>query len=151
MAVSNYSSIVHIFCATLMVGLSFGKLIFSFFAVKIVMAIAITVINVFKGSLIEPSEIIQILRSKMYWVLFVYFLMIAGLISFVRMVSQKFGPGILWNMFIGRYRNPREEQRVFMFLDLKSSTDYCRKTGTHQIQPLNSELLCRSYPSGYQP
>ena len=106
-----------------------GKLVFSFFAVKIMMAMAITVIGAFQGSTIDLSELIRILRSKMYWVLFVYFLLVAGLISFVRMVSQKFGPGILWNMFIGRYRNPREEQRVFMFLDLKSSTTIAEKLG----------------------
>ena len=106
-----------------------GKLIFSFFAVKIMMALALTVIGAFKGTFMEFTEVIQILRSKMYWVLFVYFLLVAGLISFVRMVSQKFGPGILWNMFIGRYRNPREEKRVFMFLDLKSSTSIAEKLG----------------------
>ncbi|MBT8234872.1 MAG: adenylate/guanylate cyclase domain-containing protein, partial [Bacteroidia bacterium] len=38
-------------------------------------------------------------------------------------------PGILWNMFIGRYRNPREELRVFMFLDLRSSTTIAEKLG----------------------
>lgn len=106
-----------------------GKLIFSFFAVKIIMAIAISVINALNGSLPDSMEITQILRSKRYWVFFVYFLLVAGLISFVRMVSQKFGPGILWNMFIGRYRNPREELRVFMFLDLKSSTTIAEKLG----------------------
>lgn len=106
-----------------------GKLFFSFFAVKIIMAITITFINILEGTWMESMEVIQILRSKMYWVLFVYFLLVAGLISFVRMVSQKFGPGILWNMFIGRYRNPREELRVFMFLDLKSSTTIAEKLG----------------------
>ena len=106
-----------------------GKLIFSFFAVKILMAIAIAVISTFNGTSLGFSEMTQFLRSKMYWVLFVYFLLNAGLISFVRMVSQKFGPGILWNMFIGRYRNPREEQRVFMFLDLKSSTTIAEQLG----------------------
>ena len=106
-----------------------SKLVISFFIVKIIMALAITVTSAFQGSLMEPRELIQILRSKMYWVVFVYFLMVAALISFVRMVSQKFGPGILWNMFIGRYRNPREELRVFMFLDLKSSTTIAEKLG----------------------
>lgn len=45
------------------------------------------------------------------------------------MVSQKFGPGVLWNMFIGKYRNPKEEERVFMFLDLKPSTSIAEKLG----------------------
>ena len=106
-----------------------SKLIVSFFAVKVMMAIAITMVSVFKGGTVEPSEATQVLRSKMYWVFFVYFLFVAGLITFVRMVNQKFGPGILWNMFIGRYRNPREELRVFMFLDLKSSTTIAEKLG----------------------
>ena len=106
-----------------------GKLISSFIAVKIMMALAITVTSAFKGVSLESTEITQLLRSEMYWVFFVYFLFVAGFISFVRMVNQKFGPGILWNMFIGRYRNPREEVRVFMFLDLKSSTTIAEKLG----------------------
>ena len=106
-----------------------GKLIVSFFAVKVLMAIAVSITSFFQGVFLEPVRIIAILRSQMYWVLFVFFLLVAGLISFVRMVSQKFGPGILWNMFIGRYRNPREELRVFMFLDLKSSTTIAEKLG----------------------
>ena len=106
-----------------------GKLVFFFFAVKIMMAIATLVTQAFTNAVLEPAEIVQILRSKMYWVVFVYFLLVAGIISFVRMVNQKFGPGILWNMFIGRYRNPREELRVFMFLDLRSSTTIAEKLG----------------------
>ena len=102
-----------------------GKLIFSFFAVKIIMAIMILVTSATEGALMEPAEVVKILRSKTYWVLFVYFLLVASLISFTRMVNQKFGPGVLWNMFIGRYRNPREELRVFMFLDLKVLNHHC--------------------------
>ncbi len=106
-----------------------GKLILFFIAVKIMMAIAILVTQAFTNAALEPGEITQILRSKIYWVVFVYFLVVAGIISFVRMVSQKFGPGILWKMFIGKYRNPREELRVFMFLDLRSSTTIAEKLG----------------------
>lgn len=106
-----------------------GKLIFFFFTVKIMMAILIIFMSAFLDVGVEPAKIVQLLRSKMYWVIFVYFLFIASLISFVSMVNQKFGPGILWNMFIGKYRNPREEIRVFMFLDLKSSTTIAEKLG----------------------
>ncbi len=113
-----------------------GKLILLFFTVKILMAIALTISNAFLNAGMERTEIIQILRSKVYLVVFVYFLFVASLISFVRMVSLKFGPGILWNMFIGRYRNPREELRVFMFLDLKSSTTIAEKLGHIQFSRL---------------
>ncbi|MEM6764238.1 MAG: adenylate/guanylate cyclase domain-containing protein [Bacteroidota bacterium] len=105
------------------------KLMVSFFVVKIIMATAIAMASSILNTWLEPKEVILILRSKVYWVFFTYFLIVAGSVSFVRMVSQKFGPGILWNMFIGRYRNPREELRVFMFLDLKSSTTIAEKLG----------------------
>ena len=106
-----------------------SKLVLSFFSVKIMMALGILLATVFRGIFLEPSEVISILHSKMYWVVFVFFMLVAGAISFVRMVSQKFGPGVLWNLFIGKYRNPREERRVFMFLDLKSSTTIAERLG----------------------
>ena len=44
-------------------------------------------------------------------------------------MNRKFGPGILIPMLIGRFRNPREEERVFMFLDLNNSTALAEKLG----------------------
>ena len=93
------------------------------------MSVGITITAHFSNLQMELDELIQILRSKVYWVIFVFFLLVSALISFIRMVNQKFGPGVLWNMFIGKYRNPREEERVFMFLDLKSSTMIAEKLG----------------------
>ena len=106
-----------------------SKLILFFFVVKLVMSVGITITAHFSNLQMELDELIQILRSKVYWVIFVFFLLVSALISFIRMVNQKFGPGVLWNMFIGKYRNPREEERVFMFLDLKSSTMIAEKLG----------------------
>jgi adenylate cyclase len=54
--------------------------------------------------------------------------MIAG-ISFIKQMNNKFGPGIILPMLFGKYRNPREEERIFMFMDLKSSTSYAEKLG----------------------
>ena len=44
-------------------------------------------------------------------------------------MNNKFGPGILLPMLLGKYRKPRVEERVFMFMDLKSSTSYAEKLG----------------------
>ncbi len=105
------------------------KLIVFFIAVKLILALGISIATTVTGRLLAREEIIEILRSKSYWVFFAFFLLVAASISFVRMVSRKFGPGLLWNMFTGKYRNPREEERVFMFLDLKSSTTIAEKLG----------------------
>ncbi|MBI1939282.1 MAG: adenylate/guanylate cyclase domain-containing protein [Ignavibacteriales bacterium] len=49
--------------------------------------------------------------------------------NFVLQVSDKFGQGVLLNYLSGKYHEPKEEERVFMFLDLKSSTTIAEQLG----------------------
>ncbi|MEL7422994.1 MAG: adenylate/guanylate cyclase domain-containing protein [Bacteroidota bacterium] len=49
--------------------------------------------------------------------------------QFYLQLEQKFGPGNLYNIFSGKYHTPKEEERIFMFLDLKSSTTIAEKLG----------------------
>ena len=51
------------------------------------------------------------------------------LLNFIRLVSLKFGPGNLWRMLAGKFHRPQQEQRILMFLDLKSSTTIAEKLG----------------------
>ena len=48
--------------------------------------------------------------------------LIVFLLFFVHL-DRLLGPGVLLGYMTGRYHRPREESRVFMFLDLKGSTD----------------------------
>jgi adenylate cyclase len=48
---------------------------------------------------------------------------------FILHVSDKFGQGVLLNFIPGKYHHPKEEKRIFMFIDLKSSTTYAEKLG----------------------
>ena len=48
---------------------------------------------------------------------------------FILQINEKFGQGVLINFLLGRYHKPREDQRIFMFMDLKSSTTYGEKLG----------------------
>ena len=43
--------------------------------------------------------------------------------------SQSIGPGTLSNFFLGKYHHPVEEERIFMFLDMKSSTTIAEHLG----------------------
>ena len=43
-------------------------------------------------------------------------------ISFIRLVGKKFGHGVLLQYVVGKDHKPRDEERIFMFLDLRSST-----------------------------
>ena len=44
-------------------------------------------------------------------------------------VNDKYGPGVLLKLLLGRYHYPREEERIFMFVDIKSSTSIAEKLG----------------------
>ena len=44
-------------------------------------------------------------------------------------LSKMMGPGVLKNWMLGRYYRPRQEERVFMFLDIKDSTMLAEKMG----------------------
>ena len=44
-------------------------------------------------------------------------------------MSENIGQGVLKNFFTGRYHKPIEEERIFMFLDMKSSTTIAENLG----------------------
>jgi adenylate cyclase len=48
---------------------------------------------------------------------------------FILQVSDKFGQGVLISFLLGKYHRPKEDDRIFMFMDLKSSTTYAEKLG----------------------
>ena len=48
---------------------------------------------------------------------------------FIIQMNRMFGPGVLLEYTTGKYFNPVEEERIFMFLDLKSSTGIAEKLG----------------------
>ncbi|WP_081208318.1 adenylate/guanylate cyclase domain-containing protein [Salegentibacter sediminis] len=66
-----------------------------------------------------------------------YYFMILGvhtgfmslIIGFVNQLSKRFGPGMLLPFFSGKYKYPREEERIFMFLDLSCSTKLAEQLG----------------------
>ncbi len=57
-----------------------------------------------------------------FYLLLVYYFFMTLIISFINHVNKKYGPGIVIPLLLGHYRNPIEEERIFMFMDLKSST-----------------------------
>jgi adenylate cyclase len=48
---------------------------------------------------------------------------------FILQINEKFGQGVLVNFLLGRYHRPKEDKRIFMFMDLKSSTTLAEKLG----------------------
>lgn len=64
-----------------------------------------------------------------FYLLMVYYFFMTLIINFVNQVNKKYGPGVLAPLLLGRYRDPKEEERIFMFMDLKSSTSLAEQLG----------------------
>ncbi len=61
---------------------------------------------------------------------------IAGMINGFFAIDRKMGPGILWSWITGKYYNPKEEERIFMFLDMKDSTAIAEQLGNLKFSAL---------------
>lgn len=48
---------------------------------------------------------------------------------FFLQVNDTYGQGVLGQLLMGKYHQPKEEKRIFMFLDLKSSTTIAERLG----------------------
>ena len=105
---------------------SFGALIFS----RTLIYTALFIIIAFVASWLGSSSLelaIRYVVSPFLIVNFILFAIAAFLFHFFKQMNRKFGPGIMLNYLTGKYFNPKEEDRIFLFLDLKSSTAIAEK------------------------
>lgn len=51
-------------------------------------------------------------------------------------LSSKLGPGVLGSWMTGKYHRPKEETRIFMFLDVKDSTPLAERLGNLKFSEL---------------
>ena len=89
----------------------------------------------------EISEVPAFLISVGQLVLVIYTLVIYGLLVFFLQINHLLGEGILWKFIRGKYHKPREEERIFMFLDMKSSTTIAEQLGHVRFYILLDELF----------
>jgi adenylate cyclase len=92
--------------------------------------------------------------NYLFFLLLIYFFCMTLVITFINQVNRKYGPGVLVPLLLGRYRSPKEEERVFMFMDLKSSTSAAEKLGhlkySSFIRDCFSDINEMLYPFGAQ-
>ncbi len=102
-------------------------------AIKIICAFALILMFSFVISRfvvpLELSESRNILAFKPFWSLLLYFTFMSALASFIRLMVHKIGKGPFIRLILGKYREPKQERRVFLFLDLKSSVTYAQQLG----------------------
>ncbi len=75
------------------------------------------------------NHLTEFFQKGFLFSMLIYALVISFLVSFIKQVNTKFGPGVLIPFIFGKYYKPRQEDRIFMFIDLHSSTTYAEKIG----------------------
>jgi len=117
--------------------MSYGGLILVYALIHLVSfaisMLIIIVILVFLENSNQSDNLIDVISSfiwsKDMLKVYLYTYTISIGIFLIKIVNQKFGPGVLKDLILGRYRQPKEEELMFLFMDLKSSTTYAEKLG----------------------
>ena len=109
----------------------------------------------FHSSLFNQS----ISDPKLWQFVLTHILDIEGLVDFllwliiligtlvILQVNDKYGPGVFASFLLGRYFHPKKEERIFMFLDLRSSTSIAEKLGEERYFNFIKEVFQDVTPS----
>ncbi|MGZ5190936.1 MAG: adenylate/guanylate cyclase domain-containing protein, partial [Flavisolibacter sp.] len=89
----------------------------------------------------KMSELSEFMASTGQIALVIYTLIIYSFLVFFMQINHLLGAGVLWKFITGKYHKPREEERIFMFLDMKSSTTIAEKLGHIRFYALLNELF----------
>jgi len=78
----------------------------------------------------------ELFTGNIFYASTIYTFMMLIVITFIKQMNSKFGPGIIIPMLLGKFRRPRIEKRIFLFMDLKDSTTYAEKLGSLKFSKL---------------
>ena len=126
----------------------------SILAVCISFIIIVSLITVVMGLIIAPvwsghplshpeaqAQFISFIKNPIHLKNILVWSIVVSLTQLFLQINNKFGHGVLLNFIKGRYRKPRKEDRIFMFLDLKSSTSIAEKIGDEDYHELLKDFF----------
>jgi adenylate cyclase len=87
------------------------------------------------------EEWYQSLVHKDQLILIIYILSFYILLAFYTHINLLLGQGALLKFLLGKYRKPTGEHRIFMFLDIKSSTTIAEKLGLENYYSLLNDFF----------
>lgn len=81
------------------------------------------------GELIQSDYMQTWITSGQFSYIVLYVSIVLLVLQFVTLVARLLGPSVLLNYMVGRYHTPKEEERIFMFMDLRASTTIAERLG----------------------
>lgn len=128
-----------LYLSTLFNKKSFGKKLMYKSLIYIVVIVTFNIIaavisnaTILQKSIFHPEvwdNVLTFLLSFPFLSSVVFITVIIVISLFFSEVSDYLGLSVLYNFFVGKYHNPIEEERIFMFLDMKSSTTIAENLG----------------------
>jgi adenylate cyclase len=120
-------------------GIIFFKIILYTVVIYIVTIGVMTAAGVAEGK--NTHDLLAHITSLNQTSLVLYALVVYAILVFFLQVNHLLGEGVLWKFLRGKYHKPREEERIFMFLDMKSSTTIAEQLGHVKFYALLNELF----------
>lgn len=106
-------------------------LIYSTALIGLILIGSILYNSVFSGrDIFNPivyQKVLHHMFSTLFWSQILVWTVVIIITLFFLQINDKFGRGMLLQLLIGKYHQPKIEQRIFMFLDLKSATTIAEK------------------------
>ncbi len=93
------------------------------------------------------SNVVERMVSPTTLVPFFTWLFVSVLTVIAMLVNDKYGPGVFRKFLLGRYFNPSREERIFMFLDLRSSTTIAEELGEERYFSFLRDVFKFSTPA----
>ena len=59
-------------------------------------------------------------------------------------INEKYSPGVFIDIMMGKYLQPREENRILIFVDLRNSTPIAEKLGNNYFEFIRDFIFCIS-------
>ena len=111
----------------------------------------ITVVLAFIAAQVQTGKSFSNLETKQTFTAFLtnrlhaknilFWSSVVALTQILLQFNTKFGEGNMWNLIRGKYQTPREEQRIFMFVDINSSTTLAEKLGDKRYHHLLKDFF----------
>lgn len=104
----------------------------TYFLISIIIIGVIVVILIILNFGFDSLSIAQFkaeIPPRVALVILSYILICSLIINSFNQINQKFGPGVFYKLLLGKYYRPKEEEKIFMFVDMKSSTTYAERLG----------------------
>lgn len=110
----------------------------SVIAVWVIHESSVNDVSIFKT--VNGSDFRHFILKGDFPKILIFAVVVGFIINFFTQINSLLGKNVLRNYLSGKYHSPKEEERVFMFLDLSSSTTIAEK-----LAPINFHKFINNY------